>query len=107
MDTLASVLHDPRVQRAMSSSAVRGTAALGTLLLALQLYLSSKKDPARVRRARHVSSPTEVARRVKKDEREYDDDEFDVVIVGGGAYCVLDVDDVRAGPTPPEVAQRQ
>ncbi|KAI0076020.1 GMC oxidoreductase [Panus rudis PR-1116 ss-1] len=70
----------------------RRTVLLGALLLVLR-YLTSRKakKTTRVpREARLIRDLGEVGRRVKDDEYDYDPDEYDVIIVGGGtAGCVL------------------
>lgn len=83
MDSLSSLIQDARLQKVVNSSAVRGTAAFGALLLMLRLYLTRRKS----REApKHVTNFSQISRKVKTKEGEYDADEFDVIIVGGGAH---------------------
>lgn len=83
METLKSLLQDARVQKAMNSSAMRGTAAFGALLIVLRFYLARRKSR---KISKHVTDIFEIARKVKTEEGEYDPDEFDVVVIGGGAW---------------------
>lgn len=83
MESLSSLIQDARFQKVVNSSAVRGTAAFGALLLVLRLYLTRRKT----REApKHLTNFSQISRKVKTKEGEYDADEFDVIIVGGGAH---------------------
>lgn len=83
METLKSLLQDACVRKAMNSSAMRGTAAFGALLIVLRFYLTRRKSR---KISKHITDIFEIARKVKTEEREYDPDEFDVVVIGGGAW---------------------
>lgn len=86
MEALNAVLRDPRVQRALENPAVKSGAALGAVAIALRLYFARKKKLEALAKARvpkHITNFAEVARKVKQ-AGEYDVDEFDVIVVGGG-----------------------
>lgn len=58
------------------------SAALGAFVL-LACYYSGNKDKKPLESAL-ITDPSKVARRVKANQQEYDEDEYDVIIVGGG-----------------------
>ncbi len=61
----------------MNSTAVRTSAVVGVLLLVLRYWTAKAKE------TRLITDFAEVGRRVKH-EGEYNEDEYDVIIVGGG-----------------------
>ena len=64
----------------MNGSAVRGTAALGALLIVLRYYYASKRRmPSKL-----VTDFSHVAYKVGEETRDHVVDEFDVIVVGGG-----------------------
>lgn len=73
------------IQEVASSSAGLGITAFSGLLLTIwRIYLTSKKSR---KTQKHVTDFSKIARKVKEDD-EYDIDEFDVIIVGRGAYGI-------------------
>lgn len=81
MEALNSLLQDGRVQKMVSSSMVRGTAAIAALFIVLRFYSAKRRSP---KAPKHVTVFSEIARKVNGQEGEYDADEFDVIVVGGG-----------------------
>ena len=67
----------------MDSPLVRTSAMLGALLVVLRFYLAQNKKKAKP--SPYVTNFEEVAQKIKMKDGEYGPDEYDVVIVGGGA----------------------
>ena len=82
MDKVNAILSNPRVQRAMDNPIVRSSAAVGALLLVVRFYLARKSAG---KPKLHITNFQEVARKIKDVESGYALDEFDVIVVGGGA----------------------
>ena len=76
------MLGSARVQQVVKGNTARHAAVLGALLIVLRFYHMSKK-----RRAPkyYVTDFSEVARKVGEEAQAQDVEEFDVIVVGGGA----------------------
>ena len=67
----------------VAARALRAAGILATLLFLLRFWAKKGSKSARVV-VKFVTDLNKVGRKVKKDDRDYDHEEYDVIVVGGG-----------------------
>jgi choline dehydrogenase len=82
MEKVQAILQDPRVQKAMHSSVLRTSAAVGALLLVLRFYLARKSKTPKSHP--HITNFEEIAQKTGVKDGGHAANEYDVIIVGGG-----------------------
>lgn len=87
LDNIAGLIRSSRLADTLQNSPVRTSAALGALFVVLW-FLSKKRKTVKKGEEQYVTDHSQIARRVSQPGQ-YGADEFDVVIVGGGAFLRL------------------